>query len=110
MPDQRSYFTSLQLGLGLQKSQVIVPHDPTHVVSRNDVNHFLLHHPDFKINPKTCPETSKDMLRVQVNAYLEIMKADRNNAAQRADFLDTVRYVINTFQKVWIENDRKRRK
>jgi len=110
MPDQRSYFTSLQLGLGLQKSQVIVPHDPTHVVSRNDVNHFLLHYPDFKINPKTCPETSKDMVRVQVDAYLSIIKADRTNAAQRADFLDTVRYSINTFQKVWIENDRKRRK
>jgi len=110
MSDQRSFFTSLQLGLGLQKSQVNVPHDPTHATSRNDTNYFLLHYPDFKINPTLCPETCKDMIRVQSDAHGSIVKTDRNNISQRADFMDTVRYAINTFQKVWIENDRKRKK
>lgn len=110
MSDQRSFFTSLQYGLNLNKNQITVPHDPTHATSRNDVNYYLTHHPDFKINPHTCPETCKDMSRVQVDAHGSIIKADRTNASQRADFLDTVRYAINTFQKQWIENDRRRRK
>ena len=108
--DQRSHFEALQIGLGLHKNQIRVPHDPTHATSRNDVNFFLIHYPDFKVNPQTCPETCKDMIRVQCDGFNSIIKSDRNNASQRADFLDTIRYGINTFQKQWIENERRRRK
>ena len=110
MEEQRSNFESVQLGLGLQKSQIIVPNNPRHVTNRNDVNHFLQFFPDFKINPKTCPETCWDMRAVQCDNRGTIIKANRNDKNQRADFMDTVRYSINTFQKVWIENDRKRKR
>ena len=108
MDEQRSNFESLRLGLGLKKSQVVVVTNPRHMTSRNDVNHFLQFFPDFKINPKTCPETCWDMRAVQCDNRGTIIKANRNDKNQRADFLDTVRYGINTFQKLWIETDRKR--
>lgn len=110
MEEQRSNFESLRLGLGLQKSQIVVPTNPRHVTSRNDVNHFLQFFPDFKINPKLCPESCWDMRAVQCDNRGSIIKANRNDKSQRADYMDTVRYSINTFQKVWIENDRKKRK
>lgn len=110
MEEQRSNFESIRLGLGLQKSQIVVPNNPRHVTSRNDVNYFLQFYPDFKINPKTCPETCWDMRSVQCDNRGSIIKANRLDKNQRADYLDTIRYGINTFQKVWIENDRKRRK
>ena len=108
--EQRSNFETLMLGLGLKKSQIVVPHNPRHVTNRNDVNDFLQSFPDFKINPKTCPETCWDMRAVQCDNRGSIIKANRNDKNQRADYLDTVRYSINTFQKQWIENDRRRRK
>ncbi len=110
MEDQSSLFTALQLGLGLQKSQIKVPPNPKHTVSRNDVNYFLEHYPDFSIHPTNCPETCWDMRSVQCDSYGSIIKANRKDTNQRADFMDTVRYSINTFQKVWIENDRKRKR
>ena len=110
MEEQRSNFESLRLALGLQKSQVVVPNNPRHVTNRNDVNHFLQFFPDFKINPKTCPETCWDMRAVQCDNRGSIIKSNRNDKNQRADFMDTVRYSVNTFQKVWIERDMKTRK
>jgi len=105
----RSFFRQLQDGLSLHPSQIQVRSNPTHVQSRNDVNYFLQYYPDFKINPATCPETCKDMVRVQCNSFGEIIKANRNDASQRGDFLDGRRYSINTWQKQWIETHRRKR-
>lgn len=101
--DLASLFTQLQRGLNLRTSQIVIPPNPTHFISRNDVNYVLLHHPDFKINPATCPETVKDMKRVQWDSLMnKIIKADRSSAAQRADFLDTIRSSIHTFHHDWV--------
>lgn len=106
--DLASIFTQLQRGLGLSRSQVNVVNNPGHITSRNDVNYFLIHYPDFKINPRSCPNTSMDMRSVQCDIYGKIIKRDRKELSQRADFLDCVRYSVNTYQKPWIENHRKR--
>ena len=109
--DQRSNFESIRLGLKLAKTQIVVPSkNPLHKVNRTDVNYFLQFFPDFKINPKTCPETCWDMRAVQCDNRGTIIKTDRKDKSQRADYMDTVRYSINTFQKDWIERDRRIRK
>lgn len=101
--DLASLFTQLQRGLNLRTSQIVIPNNPTHFISRNDVNYVLLHYPDFKINPVTCPETVKDLKRVQWDSQLnKIVKADRKSAAQRADFLDTIRSSVHTFHHDWV--------
>lgn len=103
----RSFFNQLKDGLGLHTTQIQVNSNPTHIQSRNDVNYFLLNYPDYKINPVNCPETCKDMVRVQCNSFGEIIKANRKDASQRGDFIDCRRYSINVWQKQWIENHRK---
>lgn len=101
--DLASLFTQLRNGCHLSTTQIVVPNNPTHFESRNDCNYFLLHYPDFKLNPLECPETAKDMKRVQWDSVKQcIMKANRNDASQRADFMDTFRNSVNTFQKSWI--------
>jgi hypothetical protein len=104
--DNASYYLQLQRGLRLKDSQIKVPSNPRHKNSRTDVNYVLAHFPDFKINKK-CEGACLDMKTVQCDAFGEIIKQDRNNASQRADHLDCVRYSINTFLKKWIENHMK---
>jgi hypothetical protein len=105
--DRASLFKQLQYGLSLAPTQVVVSGNPTHAISRNDVNYFLLHFPDYKINPETCPETCRDFKRVQCNTYGEIIKANRKDLNQRADFIDCERYRVNSFWKEWIERSRR---
>lgn len=107
--DLASLFTQLQRGLKLHSKQIRTPHNPTHFTSRNDCNYFLLHFPDFKINPETCPKLIRDLKFVQWDeAKNQIVKSDRTDEKQRADFLDTFRAVINTFYKPWINLHSKR--
>lgn len=107
--DLASFFIQIKRGLSLSESQIIVPPNPTHFRSRNDTNYVLLHYPDFKIHPTNCPETCRDMIRVQWDAQKEsIMKTNRQDVAQRADFLDTIRNFVNTFHKPWIEQHSKK--
>lgn len=105
--DNASLYKQLLRGWGMSESQLRVKGNPTHVNSRSDVNYLLLHHPDFKINPISCPQTCRDMRNVQCDAFGEIMKRDRKDVNQRADFLDTVRYKVNAFWKVAIDQHQK---
>lgn len=108
--DNASNYKLLARGLGLSESQVVVPGDPRHGNSRTDCNYILLYHPDFRINPKTCPRTCYDLRNVQVDVYgekVEIRKSDRTDVNQQADFCDAVRYKINTFHKQWILRHKK---
>jgi hypothetical protein len=98
-----SYYQQLKEGLGLMERQIVTPDsNPSHHTSRSDVNYLLKHHPDFKINPLTCPRTCADMRTVQCDSLGQIIKGSRKNLTRRADFLDTVRYKINSFWKEWI--------
>lgn len=86
--DNASYYMQLKRGLRLSDSQLRVKSNPTHDNSRADVNYVLANFPDYKINPETCPNTCRDMRTVQCDAFGEILKRNRNDLTQRADFLD----------------------
>ena len=91
-----SYFQQLQNELSLNRSQFKLPANPTHKKSRAHCNYVLFHHPDFKINPQTCQQTVFDMATVEF-ANDKIIKENRSKDSQRADHLDNVRYLINTY-------------
>lgn len=106
--DQRSWFEQLRRGLNLRSKQVIVPGVPFHETSRSDCN-YLLHHTgipeskiDVKINPKNCPGLVRDLKNVQCDAFGHIVKRNRKDVNQRADQIDTFRYLVNTFLKKFI--------
>jgi PBSX family phage terminase large subunit len=107
--DNASNYDQLRRGLRLRESQIQVPGNPLHSASRNDVNYILLHFPDYKINPVTCPNTCLDMRVVQCDAFGDILKKNRTDVTQRADFLDCERYGINTFLRKWIDSNMKRK-
>lgn len=106
--DNANYYQQIQRGLRLREGQIRVPANPTHENSRADVNYVLHNFPDFKINPKKCPNTCRDMRNVQVDAFGSIIKRDRNDLNQQSDFLDCGRYAISTFLKKWISDNMKR--
>lgn len=85
--------------LGMSESQIVISPNPSTANSKSHCNAFLVKYPDFKVNQKTCPQTSFDLKNVQCDAFGEIVKRNRNIVNQRADFLDTVRYVIHNFQQ-----------
>lgn len=105
--DNASHYLQIQRLLHLSSNQFKLPNNPTHENSREDVNYFLYHFPDFKINPKTCPNTCRDMRMVQCDAYGSIIKKNRKDESQQADMIDCVRYLINTFLKPWINSHQK---
>lgn len=98
-----SWYKQILSGLGMSDSQLKLAANPTHVKSRADVNHVLLNHPDFIVNPDTCPNTCRDMRNVQCDAYGGIIKRDRKDVNQRADFADCVRYKIDVFHRTFID-------
>jgi PBSX family phage terminase large subunit len=105
--DNASNYELLRRGLGIKQTQLWLPANPLHKNSRADVNYVLYHFPDYKINPLTCPETCLDMQVVQCDAFGEIIKTNRKDLSQRADFLDCERYGINTFLRKWIDTHSK---
>lgn len=109
--DNASLYMQLQRGLGLKDAQIRTPKaNPTHENSRADTNFVLTHFPDYKINPKTCPQTCLDMRVVQCDAFGSIIKKDRSDLTQRADFLDVERYGFSTFLRKWIDTNMKFKK
>lgn len=88
-----------------QERQLDLPANPTHKQSREDVNYVLANHPEFIIDP-SCTKTIHDLDVVEVDEDLSIIKTDRSKSAQQADFLDDVRYLVNTYLRRWIETHR----
>ena len=108
--DHASFFLQLLRRLGMSQSQLRIKKNPLHINSRADVNYVLMHHPDYKINPVTCPNTCRDMRVVQCDAFGQIIKKNRKDLNQRADFIDTVRNKIDVFWKPWILSHQKQNK
>lgn len=108
--DNASNYQLLKRLLNLPDTAFYVKSNPTHDRSRNDVNYtlFAATQPEFKfeklIHPKNCPGLVADYKTVQCDAFGHILKRDRKDVAQRADFLDTDRYKIHYF--VYPEVDR----
>lgn len=105
--DRASYYMRLERGLKLRKAQIKTYANPMHSNSKDQVNYLLTHHPDWIINPETCPNTCRDMRTVQVDAFNSLLKKNRNDANQRADHLDCVRYETNAFFFEWIKRHQK---
>lgn len=93
--DNASNYLFIQRGLRLRPSQIQTYANPLHENSRADCNYVLYHHPDFKINPETCPNTCRDMKIVQADHNGKIIKSNRDKTAQLADHLDNMRYLVN---------------
>ncbi len=105
--DNATLYLQLMRGLGMRESQLRVSNNPTHENSRADTNYILYNFPDYKIH-KRCTGTIRDMRNVQVDAFGSILKRDRKDVNQRADYLDTVRYLIHNICYKWIEQNQKR--
>lgn len=106
--DNASYYLQLQRGLGIRESQLQLPANPSHENSRADCNYMLYHYPDFKINPDKCKGTARDMKIVQCDAFGSIIKSNRKDISQQADYFDCVRYAINTYAFDWLKQHSKR--
>lgn len=100
--DYASIYQQLLRGFGMNKTQLRVSGNPTHENSRADSNYVLHYHPDFKINPEKCPLTCREMRITQCDGEGKIIKSNRNDVAQRADFADNVRYKVENFHKDFI--------
>lgn len=105
--DNASYYEQIRRGLKLRDSQMVLVPNPRHSNSRNDVNYFLEHFPDFKINPVNCPDSCRDMKVVQCDAFGSIIKKVRSDLTQQADHLDCFRSFIHAFMRDWIEKHQK---
>lgn len=105
--DNLSYYDRIKNHFRLRDIQIQAKTNPEHKTSRQDVNYFLKHFPDIKINLK-CRETISDLENVEVDAYEKIIKSDRANENQRADFLDGFRYMVNSeFVQKWLKAHQK---
>jgi len=101
--DNRSLFEKIKDRLKLSKNQFKLISNPRHKTSKSDCNYFLMHYPDFKINPEICVGLCRDLRVVQVDAMGNIIKRNRKDESQLADHLDCFRYIINTYFKEWIK-------
>ena len=102
--DNATLYTQLiRLLKNVRMNQLYTPPNPTHENSRADCNYFLANFNDFKINT-SCKGMIRDMQNMQVDAFNQIIKRNRKDVNQRADFGDNFRYLINTFMISWIKN------
>jgi len=102
--DNASIYKQLLRGLGMSETQLKVTGNPTQENSRADLNYVLYHHPDFLINPDKCPNTCRDMRSVQCDIHGTILKRNRHDLNQRADYLDAVRYKVHNCEKDFIKS------
>ena len=105
LSDRASHYQQLQRGLGLRDSQIQVPNNPPHAVSRADCNYLLWRATQpaspvhVLVHPRNCPGLLRDLRSVQVDAHGGLLKKNRRDLAQRADLLDCWRYRVNTLHK-----------
>lgn len=103
--DNSSLFEDLRNELRLSRTQILVPPNPTHLQSREACNYVFAHHPDLIID-EGCTGLLSDIRTVEIDSDGKIVKADRSQASQRADLLDGLRYMVNTYLLRWIDHHR----
>lgn len=103
--DNASYYDQIQRALNMRSSQIKLYPNPTHSNSRADCNTVLYNFPDLKISP-VCKNLIFDLQNVECDAFGSIIKRNRNELNQRADYLDCFRYLINAFMHDWIKRNR----
>lgn len=107
--DNASLYIQLMRGLQLKESQIRVSFNPTHENSKANVNYFLFNFPDFKVAPH-CKGSIRDFRVVQVDRTGSIIKSNRKDVSQKADFIDTFRYFVHNIVYRWIDEHQKSNK
>lgn len=107
--DNASQYIQLLRGLGMRESQLRVRGNPRHTGSRTMTNYVLANLPDFQVHSR-CKGSIRDWRNVQIDAFGEIQKKNRNDLNQRADFIDTNRYVVHNILNAWIDQHQKANK
>ena len=101
------YLQLVRLLKGVRVTQLYTPANPTHENSRADCNYFLYHFDDFKVSTVSCKGMIRDLANMQVDSFNSIIKKNRKDVNQRADFGDNFRYMVNTFMFDWIKRHSK---
>jgi hypothetical protein len=96
--DNSSAYMMIKKRLQLSDTQFMIPANPTHYNSRIDCN-AALRKLDIKVNSVRCKGFIYDAKQVQCDANGSIIKANRKNLSERADFLDCFRYFVNAILK-----------
>ena len=99
--DNSSAYIQIKRRLKLADNQIIIPANPRHVNSRIDCN-TALNKLDIKVNSKKCKGFVFDAKQVQCNAEGQIIKSNRKNLTERADYLDCFRYFVNAILKRYL--------
>lgn len=93
--------------LKISTSRLKVPKSNPKVSENRHLCNFILSiHKDFKIDPK-CQRLINDAQMVEADESGDIKKKNRNKEEQRADHLDAMRYLLNSFMYDFIERTNK---
>jgi hypothetical protein len=102
--DHKSSWDLIVKGLKVNKKRIRVPKsNPPVKYNRELCNHILYSHPGVKVNPK-CKTLIYEARYTEADAEGGIPKKNRNKLEQRADALDTWRYVANAYLRDYIKN------
>ena len=88
--------------LHLGRRLMVPKANPSVKDNRHLINALLAFHPNLIIHP-TCIKLIYDLQYVEADEQGDIIKANRNKQNQRADALDTFRYLCNTHLAGFIE-------
>jgi hypothetical protein len=95
--DNISMYNQIMKGCNLNARQVLVRNNPRHKNSRADCNTVLQNSRyRVRINPN-CINLIRDLQKVQCDSEGSIIKQNRKNIHEQADFLDCFRYFIHNF-------------
>jgi len=100
-----TYYRRIKANLRLADSQIKLPgKNPLHRISRIETN-TVLNKFEVLFDAERCKAVIWDMQNVEYDPEtLKIIKSNRSDASQKADFLDCVRYMFHTFMKEELKN------
>ena len=108
--DHRSSWLLIKEGLRVADNRLKIPRvNPSVSTNRELCNYILYAHPDVKVSSR-CKTLIYEAKYTEADHEGGIAKKNRNNLAQRADALDTWRYVANSFLPDFIEKSHKYKK
>lgn len=103
--DDMTSFKIIKQELGLRNTQFKIIANPPHKENRKLCNTILARHPSLLFD-SAMTGTIYDMENVECSKDGGIIKSDRSAANQKADFLDCVRYYLNTFHHGFLKQNK----